>query len=113
MTQKAILETYPTETQEEVKSMLGAYREINVITNGGKYEVSTGSGLTTSYADDYRIETFSANEILTEEERIIGYIESFHEYPKNYKGERNCKWLESLDWETKLKIDELGNVILA
>lgn len=113
MTQKAILETYPKETQNEVKSMLGAYREINVITSNGKHEVSTGAGLTTSYADDYRIETFNASEILTEEEIMLGYAESFHEYPSNYNGERNRNWLKSLDWETKLKIDELGNITLA
>lgn len=113
MTQKTILESYPKETQDEVKSMLGAYREINVITSNGIHEVSTGAGLTTSYANDYRIETFNASEILTKEEIMLGYIESFHEYPKNYEGERNHNWLESLSWETKLKIDEAGNITLA
>ena len=113
MTQKTILETYPKETQEAVKDMLGAYRKINVITSNGIHEVSTGAGLTTSYSNDYKIETFDASEILTEKEIMIGYIESFHEYPKNYTGERNRNWLESLDWETKLKIDELGNITLA
>lgn len=113
MTQKTILESYPKETQDAVKDMLGAYREINVITNNGIHEVSTGAGLTASYANDYRIETFNASEILTEKEIMIGYIESFHEYPKNYEGERNLKWLESLEWETKLKIDERGNITLA
>ena len=107
------LENYPQEIQEKVKDMLGAYKEINVITSNGEYQVSTGSGLMNEYPSDYQIETFIAAEVLTEDERMIGYIESFHEYPSNYNGERNRNWLENLEWETKLKIDELGNVVVA
>lgn len=109
------LNTLPIEIREKVKSVLKAYDEVHVIFEYGEYHVSAGISLKAVYADDHKfIGTYKANEIFTPEERIINYVEAFHEYPIQYKGKRDYVWLKSLtSWDDKVKFDENGNLVTA
>lgn len=109
------LNTLPNEVQEKAKDILRAYDRVYVIFENGEYHVSAGIGIKNEYASDHEfIGEYTAKEVFTEEERIINYVESFHEYPIQYKGKRDYAWLNSLtSWECKVKFDENGNLVNA
>ena len=105
----------PNEVQEKVKKVLKAYDRVYVIFENGEYNVSVGIGIKKEYASDHEfIGEYKVDEIYTKEERIINYVESFHEYPIQYKGKRDYAWLNSLtSWDCKVKFDENGNLVSA
>lgn len=107
--------TLPIEVQEDAKKALRAYDRVYVIYEYGKYNVSVAIGLKSKYAPDHKfIGEYKAEEIFTPEERIINYVESFHEYPIQYKGKRDYAWLKTLtSWDDKVKFDENGNLVNA
>ncbi len=109
-------ETLPIDIQEKVKDVLKAYHEVTVIFENGTYNVSTGSCIQAKYAPDHKVVGYYTNtEIYTEDERTINYIESFHEYPANWKGRRDylkIKCLNLLGYGTKIKLTETGFEIL-
>lgn len=88
------LNTLPKEVQDKVKSTLEAYDEVHVVFEYGEYHVTVGVALKAHYANDHKvIGTFKANEIFTQEERIENYINTFQDYPIEYKGKRDYKTL--------------------
>lgn len=88
------LNTLPKEVQDKVKNTLKAYDEAHVIFEYGEYHVSVGVALKASYGADHKvIGTFKANEIYTDDERIENYINTFQDYPIEYKGKRDYKTL--------------------
>lgn len=88
--------TLPIETQEKVKSILRAYDKAYVTYEYGEYKVSVGVAITATYAPDHKvIGTYEAREIFTEEERIENYVNSFNDYPIQYKGKRDYSLLRS------------------
>ena len=105
----------PIEIQEDAKKALRAYDRVYVIYEYGKYNVSVAISLKSHYADDHKfIGEYKAKEIFTPEERIINYVESFHDYPIEYKGKRDYAWLKTLtSWDDKVKFDENGNLVNA
>ena len=106
-------EQLPAEVQKEVKEILKAYDRVSVTFENGKYHFG-GACLKATYASDYEvIGDYKDTDIFTEEERIINYVESFHDYPAAYKGKRDYKWLKSLgyDYDIKVKFDENGNLV--
>lgn len=108
------LKTLPIEIQEKVKSVLKAYDEVHVVFEYGEYHVSAGIALKATYGDDHKfIGTYKATEIFTPEERIINYVEAFHDYPIQYKGKKDYGWLNSLTWDDRVKFDENGNLVNA
>lgn len=108
------LNTLPTEIINQVKETLKAYDRAYVIYENGAYRVSVGIAITATYADDHKfIGEYKAVEVFSEEERVINYVESFHEYPGNYKGNRDYKMLNALTWDDKVKLDENGNIVKA
>ena len=109
------LNTLPIEIQEKVKRILKAYDEVHVIFEYGEYHVSPSISLKATYSEDHKfIGTYKANEIFTPEERIINYVEAFHDYPIQYKGKRDYAWLRTLtSWDDKVKFDENGNLVKA
>lgn len=102
----------PMNIQEEIKNTLKAYDEVTVFYENGTYHF--GLCLKSQYADDHEyIGTFKASELYGENERIVNYVESFHEYPIQYKGKRDYRWLKALTWASKVAIDEAGNLVNA
>ena len=102
------------EVQDEVKDILKAYDRVSVTFENGTYHVSQNDCLKATYASDYEVIGYYKDvDIFTEEERIINYVESFHDYPAAYKGKRDYKWIKSLgyDWDIKVKFDENGNLV--
>lgn len=108
------LNKLPAEVQNKVKKFLRAYNEVNVIYEYGEYHVGTGISLKAQYAADHVfVGTYKAKEVYTADERIINYVESFHEFPIEYKGKRDYKWLDTLTWESKVKFDGNRNLVNA
>lgn len=106
----------PAEVREDVKRALRAYDRAYVIYEYGAYHTSVAIGLKAHYAEDHRVVgEYRADEVFTEDERIINYIESFHEYPIQYKGKRDYKILHEIEgnWEVKFKFDDEKNLVMA
>ena len=105
----------PKSVQEEVKETLKAFTKANVWFSDGEYHVSSGVMIKNHYSEDDRfIGTWTPDDIFTEEERMINYIESFHDYPIAYKGKRDYRMLDSIgnNWKVKFKMVD-GNLVVA
>ena len=105
----------PTSVQEKVKKDLLAYSETSVWFEYGEYHVSPAIVIKSEYASDHEvIGTYTAKEVYTDEERIINYIETFHDYPIEYKVKRDYRMLNEIgnDWSIKFKMVD-GNLIIA
>lgn len=106
--------TLPTEVQEKAKEVLKIYNEVHIIFENGEYKASACYGLRSSYPADFKvIGDYKAEEIFTPDERILNYINSFHEYPIEYKGKRNYPWLKTLTWEDTVIFDSDHNLVTA
>jgi hypothetical protein len=105
------LDRFFHETYNKVLDALRVYDECHVEFYNGDVNVCIGYCI--SYRKSQFFSRFYANEVFTEEERIVNYIESFRSYPHNYKGKRDYQWLKSLPSDAKLKLDTDGNIILA
>ena len=67
---KAKVEALPIEIAKDIKETLTCYDEVFVTYEYGKYKVSTGCGICSSYAPDHRVVgTVYAKDIYTTEER--------------------------------------------
>lgn len=107
------LNTLPSEVIEKVKNTLRAYDKCYVNYYGGAYHVSVGVSIKASYEpDEETIGTYFAKEVFTEEERILNYINSFQDYPIEYKGKRNYKDFQTGKREV-FKWDGNGNLVIA
>ena len=109
------IESLPVDVQNEIRRMLKAYNEASVTYEYGRYHIG-GVSIKKEYGADHRyVGTYFADDVYTEEERMINYMESFHEYPIQYKGKRDYRWLNSIgfDWNLKFKFDENGNYEIA
>lgn len=77
-----MIKNLPVEVVEEIKDILKAYNECNVVFENGKYHVRTFTCLQASYSDDYKvIGRFKKDEVFTKEEQELNYIEEFRSYP--------------------------------
>lgn len=106
-----LFNTLPTSVQEDIMDTLKAYPEVSVYYENGSYHF--GTLLKSNYADDYRyIGIFKDTDMYTEEERIINYMESFHEYHPAYKGIKDWKMIHDIgyDWTIKFKMEN-GNLV--
>ena len=109
---KELFNTLPEEVKADVLSTLKSFNEVNVIFEYGKYHVSTGISIKCHYADDHKyIGCFKADEMFTEDERMLNYVEAFHEYPVQYRGKRDYQMIDSLQWGDKVKFDENHDII--
>ena len=108
------LNTLPTEIIEKVKNTLKIYPRAYVVYEDGRYNVSAGIALKAIYSEDHKfIGEYLEKEVFNENERIINYVENFHEYPINYKGKRDYKFINALTWDDKVKLDENGDIVKA
>lgn len=103
----------PDDVQAEAKDTLKAYSKATVEFADGNFSVHTGCMICKTYAYDLCVcGTYTAEEIYTAEERIINYVEAFHDYPVEYKGERDYKMLNGLgsNWNAKFALVS-GNLV--
>lgn len=101
--------TLPKEIQEEVKQTLRAYDDVTVWFENGRYRY--GVSIKSKYAPDHEyIGTYYAENVYTEEERIINYCEEFHSYPIYYKGKRDYELIK--DYNARYKMVD-GNIVRA
>lgn len=107
------LAKYSEKVQEEIKDTLKIYDECHVERRGTEFVVCTGWCLKATYGDEEVLDTFTADEVFTEDERILNYIESFHSYPITYHGERNYKMIHEIEgnWNARFAFDENKNII--
>ncbi len=101
------------EVQIGVKNILKVYDKCTIVYEHGSYTVQTGSYLKNVYAPDFKVVgNIHKNDIYTEEEQIINYIEEFREYPPEYKYKRDYNIIKKLDEyrknmkQGKLKIED-------
>ena len=105
----------PENVRAEALSTLKAFSEVNIIFENGRYNVSTGISIRKSYPADHNfIGIVYADDVFTDDEKILNYIESFHDYPPQYKGKRDYQMLHKIayDWNTKFEFDENHNIIV-
>ena len=112
--EKERFESMFTDTEKvEIKDTLKAYDRVEVEFENGQFHFSTGSCLRAKYAPDHEfIGTVYADDIFTEEERIVNYVEAFHSFPIGYKGKRDYRMFEGLDWSAKFALVD-GNIVRA
>ena len=92
------LKYLPKAIQKQVKSTLRVYADCSVVFENGRYSVGGGVTLKAYYADDHEvIGNYRADEVYTETERTENYINQFHDYPMNYKGNRDYQLIKDLD----------------
>ena len=105
---------FTEDEQNKIKETLKAFDEVFVVYEYGQYHYGTGACLKAEYAPDHEvIGTLYAEDIFTAEERIINYVESFHDYPIEYKGARNYRMLNEVErnWDAKFAFDENGTIV--
>ncbi len=103
-----LFKTLPLKTQNEIKSVLSAYSECTVEKNDqGVYKVMACTVIHNGVYSEL-IGKFTKNDIFTPEEQIVNYVNSFRDYPTNYKGFKNWKELSS-GWKIASMLN--GNII--
>jgi hypothetical protein len=115
---RATIEQFPAEVQEDILDTLRAYNEVSVTFHDGRYWVISGHCLLGQYPADYKAYgDFYAKDIYTEDERIVNYIEGFHDFPREYKGARDYSMLRrmhdmrSKGEEARIRLDN-GTAVL-
>lgn len=99
----------PENIQNEIKEYLRAYNEVHVTYEYGGYHF--GLCIKKQYGADFEaIGTFRAQDIFTDEERIVNYVNSFRSYPIQYKGKRDYAILKNYKATYKM---ENGNIVIA
>ena len=80
----------PARTISEIFSILKAYKEVFVERENGKFFVSASAIISSSpKAEDYKVFNINVNDIYTEKEQMLNYVESFASYPDNYNGKKD------------------------
>lgn len=105
-------EKFPIEVQEDIKSVCRVYDKAFVTYEYGKYHVSAGIGITATYAPDHRMcGTYYAEDIFTQDERTLNYVNNFYDYPCWYKGKKDYKIFHTGKRETFKLVD--GDIEIA
>nr|DAH50789.1 MAG TPA: hypothetical protein [Caudoviricetes sp.] len=109
------IKQFPVKVQEEILGTLKAYNKVNVCFMCGQWHVSTCCFLLKEYPADFKaFGEISAKDVYSEKERVLNYVESFHSYPREYKGKRiPYNKLENLPWETAFKYNANGDIEIA
>ncbi len=100
-----LFNSLPVTVQDEIKSTLSAYNRCTVEkTPEGVYKICTAIVLHNGQYNE-QIGEFNKDEIFTEDEQIVNYMNSFREfqYPQ-YKGKKDWQALAS-DWKTATLVD--------
>lgn len=100
----------PENLQNEIKDYLRAYNKVTVWYENGRY--TFGTCLKKTYAADHEfIGEYRADEIYTDDERILNYVNEFQSYPIQYKGKRDYSIFHTGKRETFKMVN--GNIEIA
>ena len=91
------LSEFTVEVQEQVKSTLKAYDSCSITRSNGKYTVGTGTCIKTDYAEDHTVYRFNKDDVYSEKEQILNYVNEFKSYPIEYNAKVNYENLKLLD----------------
>lgn len=92
------LKYLPKAIQKQIKNTLRAYTDCLVVFENGRYSVGGGVMIKAHYTADHEvIGNYRADEVFTETERTENYINQFHDYPTEYKGNKNYQLIKDLD----------------
>ena len=68
----------PEDVRNQVLKILKAYDEVDVIFEGGKYQLDVAAVLKMSYDSDFQyVGTYYAEDLYSPEQRDLNYIETF------------------------------------
>lgn len=85
----------PEKTQKQIKETLKAYHKVYVEFENGEYHVNTGLAICAKYPADHKyIGEVNDSDIYTKEELQENYINTFYEYPPQYRGKRDYNLLK-------------------
>lgn len=113
MIESAEFNSLPEHLKTSIKDWLKVYVEVDVTYFNGEYHIG-GVAIYDSYATDYKwIGTYNQADVYSEEERILNFMEVYHEYHILYKGEQDYKWLKTLSYDDTFKLDKKGNIVKA
>lgn len=108
------IKQFPVKVQEEILDVLKGWSSVNVSFSNGKYHVSPDSMICATYAPDHKVfGEFFQKDIYTEEERVLNYLETFHDYPYpcSFKGNGpKGRELDNLPWGTKFQYNADGDI---
>lgn len=111
---------YTEEIMDQVRELLKAYPKAYVLEeNNTKHHVTNSLYLLNSRGNNYRLcDTFYAEDFYSHKERQLNYINTFADFPEDYKGRRDMNLLQEMavNWEngkSKIEVvfDEYGNFI--
>jgi hypothetical protein len=105
---KQDFDALPLSVRQKAKRTLRAYNSVHITFHDGEYHVSTGIMLCSEYPSAYRVVgDVNKDDVYTPDEQIVNYIESFHDYPPQYKGRRDYDMLRYMkDRRCKEAVDE-------
>lgn len=104
-----LFNTLPQLVQEEIKSTLSAYSECTVSKKAnGEYKVATCTVLHNGAYDQF-IGKIHKDDIFTQEEQMVNYVNSFRDYPTGYKGKRDYSTMLNGGWSVASMVD--GEII--
>ena len=84
-----LLETLPIDVQNEVKNTLKAFDRCNVTIEEGVYKVHTSYMLTSDNRDIQHLGEIHKDDVYSNDEKIVNYVNEFRCYPAEYKGEKD------------------------
>ena len=119
----------PQEAKDELRKALVAFPDASLWKQGDKYFTTEGVSIVKKYDDEYGLEhigKYHDYEVFSDKERIENYINTFRDYPSEYKGLRNYSLMREMDNSITLirangrtaiqqligKLDEYGNFVL-
>lgn len=98
------LDLLSKEEKEKALNTLTCYREISISHQYGGYHYTTGHVLTAVYPSDFKFcGTVKDEDVYTEDELLLNYVNNFYSYPITYKGVRNYLILKKAQLK-KLKL---------
>lgn len=119
----------PQEAKDELRKALVAFPDASLWRQGDKYFTTEGVSIVKKYDDDYgweHIGKYHDYEVFSDKERVENYINTFRDYPPEYKGLRNYSLMHIMDSSIMLtrvngrpairqligELDEYGNFVL-
>lgn len=111
---------YTDDIMDQIKEILKVYNKAYVLQeNNSKHYVTNSLYLLNSRGSNYRLcDTFFAEDFYSAKERQLNYINSFVDFPPEYKGRRDMKLLQEMatNWKDgkstiEIVFDEYGNFV--
>ena len=109
MTKNEIFQTLPLKAQSEISDTLKAYSKVDFYFRGCEFQVRAFTILSATNDGYTHLASFNKDDIFSEEEQIVNYVNSFRSFPIEYNGNKNWKELKK-DWKVATMNDE-SNIV--